>query len=451
MLIQEYLGIDKLPVLTQGLFKKYLIIALGNSFILSISSTFYILLVIDQIGFAMAGVMTAVFLLVQMILDYPSGSLSDWIGHRWVLAIGYLGYAIGYLMLVSAESLSNFLIVAVIMGIASAQLSGTLSSWLDNNYQKTVKDADPDRKIYGFSVLRVQTLDRFFLAGSFLLGGFLATNLSRRFVFFVQAICVLILLVFVLIFVRNIITEEDILESSTKSRSLIDYFSYLKGGISFLFSSKPHFFFLMGYAIYDVTWNIWGNLILYPLYFGYTGSDSIAGVLRTIIFLSGTPIRLYMANFSKKLSRGKFAFLYFLHLILFMPSVFFLLYLVPPSNSFNFIGSIVIILIMVIINSTVFQLAFILRQRITIELVPSENRTAVYSLLPTLSGMIAIPMLSIAGLLIEDNGLSTGILIAFSIGMTGTFFSFLSLYFLNMQKKKGAPSSIRPSKVHISR
>ncbi|MFX0064019.1 MAG: MFS transporter [Candidatus Hermodarchaeota archaeon] len=436
MIIQKYLGIKELPVLAHSLLKKYLILVLLNSLILGASSTFFILYVIDKLGFLLAAVFMTIIMLVQTIIDYPSGSLGDWIGQRWVLAFSYVGYALSYLLLFTAQSFSSFISVALVFGLSNAQASGTLSSWLDNNYRKVIKDADSDRKVYGFSLSRISTLDRISLSTTYILGGVLATMFSRRFGFFGQGIFLLILVGLVLMLVKNVKIEEgEIVESGRKSTSIREYLAYLRGGIRFLFSSKTAFFFLIGLAIYDVTWYVYGNLILSPIYFGYSGSDSVTGVLRTIIFLNGVPLGIYLSNVSKKVSRRRFGQFLFLHLILFFPLLLILLYSIPPSDTFNLLGLIGIIILTNFLNSFLFRLAVVLRQRITVDLVPSENRNAIYSLLPTLSGLFVVPMLIIAGFQIETYGISAGIIVAFLVSVTGAILIFIGMHFLNSQKE----------------
>ena len=91
---------------------------------------------------------------------------------------------------------------------------------------------------------------------------------------------------FALIVVLSIILLTDITKNKNKLTSenrskTSEYTNYLLGGLKFLFSSKVIFLFLIGTAIYNATWIIWGSIILSPLYFGYSGTDAIAGILRT--------------------------------------------------------------------------------------------------------------------------------------------------------------------------
>ncbi|MFW9991728.1 MAG: hypothetical protein ACFFD4_06685 [Candidatus Odinarchaeota archaeon] len=59
------------------------------SFTFMLSSTFQVLYTIDHLGFALASVTVAIMFLVQLVTDYPSGSLGDLIGQRWVMTISF--------------------------------------------------------------------------------------------------------------------------------------------------------------------------------------------------------------------------------------------------------------------------------------------------------------------------------------------------------------------------
>jgi len=61
-----------------------------------------------------------------------------------------------------------------------------------------------------------------------------------------------------------------------------------------------------------------------------------------------------------------------------------------------------------------------------IDIIPSEHRNAVYSLIPTLISLFGIPLILIAGFCTESFGLPGGIVIAFVVSITGIFFIFLS-------------------------
>ena len=112
---------------------------------MSLSSTFYILFVIDNVGFTLAAVTTSVMLITQLIFDYPSGSLGDWIGQRWILAIAFVCYSLQLFLLISAQTFPDFVLISIITGFGNAQSSGAFETWIDNNYRKAVGKDDSER------------------------------------------------------------------------------------------------------------------------------------------------------------------------------------------------------------------------------------------------------------------------------------------------------------------
>ncbi|MFX0139399.1 MAG: MFS transporter, partial [Candidatus Hodarchaeota archaeon] len=336
MYLNRFINVHILPEQAQLLIQKYLFIFLLNSLIQNLASTFFILFVISKVGFAKAGVIMSIMLFFQLLIDYPSGSLGDWIGQRWVFALAYSLYGMAYYILFLSQSFTDFVIVAIFFGFANAQASGTLSSWRDNNYQKLVsKDLDPERKNFGFTLARIESLNMIILALTFIIGGIMATVISREIVFLLQSILSFFTISLILVLLQDI--KIDHLDREEKKTKTEGYFYYLKGGIQFLLSSKVTFLFLIGLSIYTVTWYIWGSLLLFPIYFGYSGSDGVTGILRTIIYVNGVLIRIYVvSSLSQRFSVNKIPTLLLGHLVLFFPGLLILLHYLPPQDAFNF-------------------------------------------------------------------------------------------------------------------
>ncbi|MHA2073689.1 MAG: MFS transporter, partial [Candidatus Hodarchaeales archaeon] len=397
MVINKYLGINELTPRAQYYVRMFSLVSSFSTFLLILSNTFFVLYSIDRIGFALTSITLSFSFLVQLLTDYPSGSLGDYIGQRWVLTISYISYGIAFFLMTLAQSFPAFMLIAFFNGFGNAQNSGSLNTWLDNNYKKVVKDTDSERKIYGFSRSRVLTLTRISSAFAFMIGGTLATLISRNFVFGVQGFLSIFLIILVLLVIKD--EEIDMIVSSDKKKksAVNGYFSHFLAGLKFLFSSKAPFFFILGTAFLFGSFAIWGNLILMPLYFGYSGSDSLASGLRTFAFVTGVPISIYIAKLSQRLTKEKASILTFLFVILFYPTFILLTFLLPINNEFNLIGCLVSVIILSGLIPTLFDLGQILRQRIMIDMIPSETRNAVYSLIPTIISVLGIFIVPIAG------------------------------------------------------
>ncbi len=424
MFLKEFLGIQSLPVQAQNLLNKYLLLSLAGAFLGNLSSTFFILYIIDAIGYAQAGIITSFMLLVQLVTDYPSGSLGDYIGQRWVLVIANVCYAFFYYFLATTTTFNGFFVVAFFGGLGNAQASGALGTWLDNNYRTVVETADPERKIYGFSQARIGSLSRIVMAATFIIGGALATSVSRDFVFTFQALLSLFLLVLIIFVVKDVEVSPDLTSSSPRPSMA----GSLVGGLRFFLSSKTAFFFLLGSALVFTGLNVWGQLILFPIYFGYSGTDSIASTFRSIMFLIGIPVGIYMARVSLKFSNETLPIWFFATTLLYYLPFMVLLTIFPLENVFSPIGLILTAVLLTFSVNCLFDVAGTLNQRTLVDLVPSENRNAVYSLIPTLISVFGIPFIALAGLLIElfAFDLRAGILVAFSLSLIGSFCVFLS-------------------------
>jgi hypothetical protein len=140
----------------------------------------------------------------------------------------------------------------------------------------------------------------------------------------------------------------------------------------------------------------------------------------------GIPLGIVMANVSKRFSNEKYPIIQFLGLILYFPPFILLLTVIPTTNSFNLLGLVLTALILTVSINCLLDIAGILQGRTLLDLIPSENRNSVYSLIPTLVSVIAIPILPIAGILIEDYGMVAGVIVPLFISLVGAFFVFVS-------------------------
>ena len=76
------------------------------SFVLS--TTFYVIFVAEALGggtghylegMGLVGVLVVIQMVIQTLLDYPTGAIGDWIGQRWVIASAQLCFTISFFML----------------------------------------------------------------------------------------------------------------------------------------------------------------------------------------------------------------------------------------------------------------------------------------------------------------------------------------------------------------
>jgi hypothetical protein len=232
------------------------------------------------------------------------------------------------------------------------------------------------------------------------------------------------------------------------------YLTYLKGGVRFMLSSKAAFFLILGIGVLFTTWWIWSSLILFPIYFGYSGDDMGANLLRTIIMLNGVPLGLLVAKISKKISTKNYPIILLIFLFLFFPAVIGLLILVPLENKANLIGFVATIVIINISVSAIYRTSEVLRMRLLVDFVPSVHRNSIYSLIPTITAMFSFPLLPIAGQIIDNFGLVAGVAMILTVFSSGFILIAIGIRFMESGSEfvsiDGQLSTETPEKVEAA-
>ena len=203
LLLYRFLGTLSLPDRSNNLVKRSLFLGIIAQFAFMISSTFYVLFVLDIVNYELLGTLLAVQFLVQAILDYPTGVLADWIGQRWVMVFAYFSYSISFYLLSIATTFEALVIVYAISAIGSSQESGTWGAWFDNNYKVSTEGKDDERKIYRLMQSRMEMLIQISASFVFIIGGFLATYFGRPIIFQYQALAILIFALLVVFLVTD--------------------------------------------------------------------------------------------------------------------------------------------------------------------------------------------------------------------------------------------------------
>jgi MFS family permease len=422
--ISTFLGVKDLSAKGQTLAKQFAVISFLHSFIMQSSVIFIVLYAIDQVGIGPVGVLSAVMLLIQSVFDYPLGVMSDSIGQRWVISFGWGVMALIDILLIIATNFSDFLVVYFLAGIVIALFSGAYETWLDNNYRAVVDNKDPNRRIYGFLFGRSRTISYFGMIIAFTIGGMIATAFSRKILFLIQATGGIFM-----IFVIITVMKDQYEKKKTKNlfqNFLKKYLTTTKDGITFFFSSKKVFFFLFAQMIYLGVWSIWLNFVGFVIYYGYSGSDDIIGIVRTIILIGAAITGIFATRISKRIHSTKWiSKISPVHFLIFFSGFAILLWGIPLTNQFNLLA--IILLLMIIFLSEPFvQLADILIQRVTIDLVPEEIRNSVYSLVPSLAALLSFPFMAVIGFVLEDISFSIGMVILGCLGFVSSLCFYLS-------------------------
>ncbi|MFX1514723.1 MAG: MFS transporter [Promethearchaeota archaeon] len=419
--LKSFLGIDPLPEPAQQLLLKTV-----GSFILydtvwSLSTAFYVLFVIDTVGIEQLGILLAISFLIQAIFDYPSGVIGDWIGQRWILLVGFFLEALAFGILTIADSFPSLLLVYVIRAIAFSQQSGAIETWLDNNYKLATNEADPQRKIYKFFMGRRMMFGTMVYGIATVLGGIYAMISSRRDVFLIQVIgWILTALLFFYII-------KDFPGIERPKKSLRNYFSLLREGIQFVLTSRILLLFIIGLCIGEGLAALWYELILFPVYFGYTGSDGGVGILRFVILIIGTLLTYYAAKIATRVKIIRIPWLRLVDTVFFFWGIALLTLFFPIKyNTYTPLA----IIVLIINYSAIwffYQIGNIIAQQFFLDYVPDRNRNSIYSLIPTLLLLITAPGAVIGASLIKNFGYSVTAFILGGMGLVAVAFYYFSV------------------------
>ncbi|MHA2271360.1 MAG: MFS transporter [Candidatus Hodarchaeales archaeon] len=426
--LMTVLRTQNLPNRAQTLVQKIVIAVIFMQFVWTLSETFYVLFVIDSVGYADLGLLLAISFLLQSCLDYPSGALGDWIGQKWILFGAFLTFGLSFAILAVSQSFETLLVVYCLQALAASQESGALMTWFDNNYKISAEDADPERTTYKFFFGRWGLITNVTGATGFVVGGIVATLYFRQAVFAFQAIA-LIIIGFSFLFFLN-----DFPEVERPKKSVRNYVRLLGEGIAVVFRDKALLLFILSICCFGMLWTVWWTMILFPLYFGYTGSDGGASLFRFTAWILGLPSVYFAANLAAKLDIKWIPRLHFIHTLMFFPLFILLTFSFPIGE--NRFEPIAIALTLTIFSITVIfeNIAGLLEQRIFLDAVPDKNRNSVYSLVPTMILIASAPMVIIGGYLIVNFGVPLTLICMGLLALVASAFSFIAIHLMAAEK-----------------
>ncbi|TFG26050.1 MFS transporter, partial [Candidatus Thorarchaeota archaeon] len=251
------------------------------NFTFVLSTTFYVIFVAEALGggpgnylqgMGLVGVLVVIQMITQTLLDYPTGAIGDWIGQRWIIASAQICFAASFVMisLVTVSTPFYYLVIVYFLsGLAQSQASGAWAAWFDNNY-RVAMPGDTDRKQYGMFWGRMGMMMQIIATASLIPGSILAVVFSRPWVFQLQAILGFALAIVSFFLVRDFPEVEAQREARP---DMGEYIGILKGGVSFLFRYPYVRYIVVGGMMATSSIMVWGNLILFPMYYMYLITD----------------------------------------------------------------------------------------------------------------------------------------------------------------------------------
>jgi len=438
-IFHRFFGISSLNNQAKGFILKGFSIFYAFIFLVMFTNTFYILFALQFITYQELGIIVGIRFLVQGITDYPTGTIGDWIGQKWVLVMAAFFYAIGYILLsqvVQETAFGALLIAFIVLALADAQQSGAFQAWLDNNY-KLYAPEDTNRKIYMEMFAKLQMGIQILMATAFIIGGFIISYLgSRANVFLLQGILFLFLIILFALFIRD---HPDIKRSKP---NLKGYFSLLKEGMVTTLRIRTLRYILIGVVISSSFMAIWGQLMLFPFYESYGKTDDLIGLLRSAIFLAGAFTTLIIAVNVKRITNTKkwLAISMALSGALFMWGILLVRLISPPHPiDFSFFSYLFVIIVFTIIG-IIPSLSNVLMPGFYLEIIPDKNRNSIYSLMPTLIVISSVFTVSFGGYLLEVIGINRTLVILGFFNLVG---GLIIGYAILTHKSKTVPKEVQ--------
>jgi MFS family permease len=403
------------------------------------------------LGMALVGNLAFVQSVVQLVLDYPTGGLGDWIGQRWILLTAFLCIGAALFYTAIATTLIEFLLIYILQGIGFAQLSGAFGAWWDTNY-RAVAD-DPDRSVYSVIMGKVGMIFQIASTLSLIPGAILADLISRQSVFLLQGG----LSIFIGIACVTLLRDYPEVAANRPRRSMREYYNVLKEGLKFSVSSKFVFFFLIGIVIAYSTFSVWGNLILFAIYYSFLYEQKAVALFRTLLYIVGVisleragvwtrklnPAR-WIAIFVFLQSGGALFYFAFALITATLPSLLVNGAVVPFPLMFFQLPAIIVCLTFVFTG--IFDGAVnVVQQRLILDLIPDRTRNSLYSLFPTLTLIFAAPQLIFFSGLLPVLGPSPILIGLCLISTSGCIFVALGMRYRPKSKKTEKPPIEEPT------
>jgi MFS family permease len=395
---------------------------------------FSILFIIDELGFYQAGIIFSINVFLISILDFPTGGIADTIGYRTVMLISYVFYILFFYFLIQAEVLLDFIFAIVFYSIAIAQESGALESWFDNNYKQSVGETDSQRIHYGDFQGKRRGIGLALSGIFFVIGGVIAQTYSRKFLFGMNIILLLLILLFIQFGLRrphDELSDSDLGIQDAKSGK--SYLKTLKDGIDFVIADTHNFFYFLGFSLTLAATTAWAYLFVFPVYNSYSaGRDDLTSVFRSILFISSIPFAVLAGKISKRINLAKNIKLGIIITFAFnIPIYFFGIYLYfifsPPHASFHLASFLGLIVWILVITSIAYDLGPILIQKFEIDYFPDEQRNSLLSLRSSVISLLSFPLQISGGWIAENYSLETGVLYMSVISLVGVAILSLGL------------------------
>ncbi|MFX0094085.1 MAG: MFS transporter [Candidatus Hodarchaeota archaeon] len=390
------------------------------------TQTFLFLYALETLSFAEFGIVLAIRYGIQAIADYPTGVVGDWISQRVVLSSAFIFYCLTFLIIGLASNFLSFAIAFVLLALGNSQESGAYEAWFDNNFKLFVYE-DAERKIFSEYIGKRAMGQRLVNASAMIIGGLFSSQFGRQIIFLSQGAFYFIV---ALLFLRYLVDHPQL---ERKSSSMSSFFELLGDGLKYSLNNRTLLMIITGLVIwYGIGVPFWFHFLLFPFYESYGKTDEHTSLARSIIYIMmGIAVGLagiFIRRLSNASAKKLLSFNMLVKDILFYGSVILLLTMFPAPDHFDLISFLALIIIFGF-SATISECAInLLLQRIYIDLIPDENRNSIYSLIPTLSVFLRVPVLLLGGVLLQFMNVVTILIFIIGINFTGALLVSIAVF-----------------------
>lgn len=411
---------------------RFITFSLLRKIVLLFSRAFFILQVLFILGndLGKLGYLFAIGFFLEAVSDYPSGVMSDKIGYRKILFLAYTVYGVSYYILSVATDLKYLIAVFALQSLGNGLDSGGLQSWFDSNYAEISSGVDPDRKIYSQIFARISSSNDLIGLGMAIIGGYIAANVDggRQLAFQIQSGMMFLLAIIFALGVKSYYVS--VKDDKKKDNFIV----LLLKGIWFVLTNPRIFVLSIGLVIDIIVKSIWLALIMIPLYYLYTGNEFYISLLNFAMFAVTS---LYLTRQAKSWTRLNprkwLPFVFILQGLIFYGGLYYLVVEYHGSNTFSLIG-VTVLFVVGSISTILLTLIKIFTYRLLLDSIPNDKRNAYYSLLPTLSMLVASVLNFYAGAYIQNNGFDLALLGLIAMRFVGAFFVFVAIIVFGLAK-----------------
>jgi hypothetical protein len=275
----------------------------------------------------------------------------------------------------------------------------------------------------------------------------LADLISRQGVFLLEGGLCVVIAISALVLLRDF----PEVAMNRPRRSLGEYYGVLKEGVKFSFSSKFVGLYIFGSVISFSTISVWGEMILFSIYYSFLYDQKAVAVFRMILFVVNVisleragvwtknlrPSR-WIAVFTFLQAGGAVFYFAFALITASFPSLLVSSVHVPFPWMFFQLSAVIVCLTFVV--TSIFSAGSgILRSRLAIDLFPDRTRNSIYSLFPTLTLLVAAPQLFFFSCILPITGPPLVLIGLGLISTCGCLLIVLGMHFRPKTKKVEDP------------